>query len=292
MNVYLRRLQRGVDFIEEHLDEEVALAAVAQAAGLSQWHFQRIFKSITGETVKTYIRSRRMANTLERLLTTNLRILDIALLGGFDTQESFTRAFRKAFGVTPTAYRKMGRGNLFLKKLRLDPEMLKHINQNISLVPTLYHQSAMTLVGCRTLFHGPESEKNNIGSKLPPLWADFLARRTAIPYADQSVCYGVLKSAGPDSDELEYFAAVPVSVVDPPPGMASVHVSAATYAKFEHRGPAAAIDCTVSYAYSTWLTQSEHEHTGGHDLEIYDARYHPTEATSLFYFAMPVGLSR
>lgn len=100
MSYYLDRIQQGVDYIESRLEEDIALADVAKAAGLSQWHFQRMFRALTGETLKTYIRSRRLANSLDRLLSTRLRILDIALLAGFESQESFARAFKQSFGVT------------------------------------------------------------------------------------------------------------------------------------------------------------------------------------------------
>ncbi len=65
---YLKQVQTGVDYIEANLDTEFSLADVAQAACMSQWHFQRIFKALTNETLKAYIRSRRIANSLDALL--------------------------------------------------------------------------------------------------------------------------------------------------------------------------------------------------------------------------------
>ena len=59
---YLDRVQLGIDFIEENLEQAVSFAEVAKAAGLSAWHFQRIFKAITHETLKSYIRSRRLSH--------------------------------------------------------------------------------------------------------------------------------------------------------------------------------------------------------------------------------------
>ena len=103
---YLRQIERGLDYIEEHLSEDLSPGDVARHAGISQWHFQRIFKSLTNETLKMYIRSRRFAAALELLEQAEIPVLQIALASGFDTQESFTRAFKKAFDVTPGAYRK------------------------------------------------------------------------------------------------------------------------------------------------------------------------------------------
>lgn len=288
---YLERIQRGIDFAEERLDEDLSLAEIARAAGLSQWHFQRIFKSLSGETLKTYVRSRRMALALDRLLTTELRILDIALLAGFESQETFTRAFKTTFNMTPSAYRKLGKGKLFLKKLRLDEEMLEHLGGNVSREPEIYRQPAMTLVGCHTLFYGRDSEKNNIGDKLPPLWDQFIARVDEIRNARPGVCYGVLRQLREDADQLEYWAAIEVRdlpLQDIPEGMVRVEVPAATYARFEHRGPAAAIDHTVSYAYSTWLIKSGRRHSYGMDLEFYDDRYDAMSDDSVISYAIPL----
>jgi AraC family transcriptional regulator len=289
LNYYLERIQHGVDYIETRLDEEMALSSVAKEAGLSQWHFQRIFKALTGETLKTYIRSRRLASSLDRLLTTDLRVLDIALLAGFESQEAFARAFKKAFGITPQHYRRLGRKSLFLKKPQFDATYLEHLHRNVSLEPEIYQQRPMTLVGLRTLFYSVDSEKNNIGAQLPPLWQAFMERLQEIANAVPGVCYGAVRQERADSDRLEYHAAIEVSGGGAvPAGMVSLDIPAATYARFTHRGPAQQVDHTVSYAYSTWLVQSSRRHTCGPDLEIYGSEYHPTSASSVMHYAIPI----
>jgi len=170
---YLIQVQRGIDFIENHLDKDIELSAVAKAAGLSQWHFQRIFKALTNETLKTYIRSRRLANTLDSLLDNRQKIIDIALAAGYESQESFTRAFKTAFNLTPNEYRKIGGNQLFLKKIEINSDYLRHINNNISLTPNIYTQEKLTLIGIKTHFYSVASSKNNIAEKLQPLWDDF-----------------------------------------------------------------------------------------------------------------------
>ena len=82
----LEQVQAGVDYIEAHLDQELALCTIARKAGVSQWHFQRIFRALTGETLKAYIRSRRLAQSLEQLLGTKRRIIEIAMEAGFESQ--------------------------------------------------------------------------------------------------------------------------------------------------------------------------------------------------------------
>lgn len=289
MSYYLERIQQGVDYIERRLDEDVALGDVAKAAGISQWHFQRIFKSLTGETLKTYIRARRLAASLERLLTTDLRILDIAVLAGFESQEAFARAFKQAFGMTPQKYRALRDKSLFLKKPRFGPEYLRHINQNVSLHPELQERRRMQLVGVRTFFYGPDSEKNNVAEQLGPLWFGFLPRLREVEHSVPGVCYGVIRHDPDGGDRLEYHAAIEVTAASSlPVGMVALEVPASTYACFEHRGRTEALDHTVSYAYGSWLAQAPYRHSYGADLEIYGAGYIYDSPDSVIHYAMPL----
>jgi len=290
---YLQQVQRGIDFIETHLDDDISLSQVADAASISQWHFQRIFKALTNETLKTYIRSRRMGNALDKLLTTELRIIDVAVSAGFESQESFTRAFKKAFAMTPGQYRKLGDKSLFLKKVQFDSSYLEHIKQNVSLEPEIYQQNAMKLVGMKTLFYSVDSEKNNIAEQLPPLWEAFLNRMDEIRDSLGCVGYGVIQQTKEQTDQLEYYAALEVSQLsDIPKGMVGFEIPASTYAKFTHKGDVKKLDNTVNYIYSSWLLQSgkqhHYQHIYGADIEIYGADYHPVSDESVIHYAIPV----
>ncbi len=286
---YLKHVQAGIDYIEAHLDFDIAIPQVAGAAGISAWHFQRIFKALTNETLKTYIRSRRFANSLDKLLATDARIIDIALSAGFESQESFTRAFKKAFAMTPNAYRKLGHKSLFLKKVQFNAEYLQHIHQNISLQPEIYTQKHLLLVGLKTGFYSVDSEKNNIAEKLPPLWDAFLKRMVEITNVVPGMCYGVVRQTQPNTEQLEYCAAVEVDArVTLPEQMVRIEIPAATYAKFRHQGAVKNINNTVNYIYSSWLLQSGLRHTYGADLEFYGTDYHPVADSSVMHYAIPV----
>ncbi|NOX43783.1 MAG: helix-turn-helix domain-containing protein [Gammaproteobacteria bacterium] len=286
---YLKQVQIGIDYIETNLDFDITLSQVAKEAGLSQWHFQRIFKALTNETLKTYIRSRRLANSLDKLLTTNLKIIDIAVSAGYESQESFTRAFKATFNLTPNEYRKMGNKSLFLKKIEFDAEYLRHINQNISLTPEVYTQKIMHLVGLQTRFYGVDSEKNNIGEKLPDLWAGFLERISEIQNAVTGICYGVVRQIKDNTDELKYYAAIEVREIEfLPENMVSIDIPPSNYAKFTHRGDVKHTDNTVNYIYSSWLLNSGKRHTSGPDLEIYGPEYVPASEKSVMHYAIPI----
>ncbi len=286
---FLKQVQRGIDYIEVNLEFDIQATDVARHAGMSQWHFQRIFKALTNETLMTYIRSRRFARSLDTLANTQERVLDIALAAGFDTQESFTRAFKKAFSVTPAHYRKHAAAFSFMRKVRFDADYLSHIHSGLTLEPELYDQPALQLMGMCTRLFGIDSEKNNMADKLPKLWDAFLPRLDEIPHRTTEGGYGVVRQTAANSEELEYWAVVPVAQnEDVPPGLSSLHVPAARYARFAHKGLVSNLNMTVNYIYSSWLLQSGMRHTYGCDLEWYGAEYEANSDRSVIYYAIPV----
>lgn len=93
-------------YIHNHLDQDLNLEELAKYAGISPFHFHRIFNRLVGETVKAHIRRLRLEKAAYKLKTREESILDIALEAGYETHETFTRAFRKSFKLNPSAYRK------------------------------------------------------------------------------------------------------------------------------------------------------------------------------------------
>lgn len=286
----IEQIERGIEYVESHLDEEFSLAQVATAARMSQWHFQRVFKALTHDTLKSYIRARRMAVSLRRLLGTKTRIIEIAMAAGFESQETFTRAFRQAFDMTPAQFRKVGQRNQFFTKLELTSEYLRSVALTEGPVPTIHTIGPLTVAGVTTEFYGEGSEKNNLAEKLVELWDGFLPRMSEINCgALARVGYGVIEQTL-DEDKLLYTAAGTLAPeAATPPRMVRRELSEGEYAVFEHRGPVRELDHTVSYAYSTWLLNSGRKHSGGADLEIYGNEYHPTSHDSVISYAMPLG---
>lgn len=98
-------IQTTLDLIEENLSEEISIDDLANAANLSPFYYQRLFKRLVNKTVMEYIKLRRLAKASEYLAENKSRILDVALNFGFDSHETFTRSFKKAYGLTPEEYR-------------------------------------------------------------------------------------------------------------------------------------------------------------------------------------------
>lgn len=92
--------------LQARLDADLSLERVAAMAGLSPFHFHRLFKLGVGETLKAYTARVRLEQAAFRLVLHDETIVDIAIQCGFESHETFTRAFRRRFGMTPSAYRK------------------------------------------------------------------------------------------------------------------------------------------------------------------------------------------
>ncbi len=101
-----RRIYPILDLIESHLSEELKTDDLAASAFFSKYHFQRLFRSVVGDSVMEYIRRRRLTIAAEEICTSNATILEIALKYRYSSNESFTRAFKAIHGTNPSNYRK------------------------------------------------------------------------------------------------------------------------------------------------------------------------------------------
>lgn len=138
----LKKVQPILKYAAEHLDEDVSLAALAGQAGLSAYHLHRAFAAVMGETPKQLTQRLRLDRAAVMLLMQDDSVLDVALECGFQSHEVFTRAFRKRFGMSPSAYRERG----FVTEV--DPQQRRH------------HAAIVNRVGpCVGLFHVSESEE-------------------------------------------------------------------------------------------------------------------------------------
>jgi AraC family transcriptional regulator len=103
---YAQRIIRVLVFIQDNLDRSLPLEELAAVACFSPFHFHRVFRGMVGESVKQHVRRLRLARAAGRLKTGTRPVLAIALEAGYETHESFTRAFGRAFGCPPTEFRR------------------------------------------------------------------------------------------------------------------------------------------------------------------------------------------
>ncbi len=114
----VRRLQRVLDFMEASLADDISLEDLAREACLSPYHFSRLFHEATGMPPHRYLVERRIRAAQKMLLCEQASITEVALDTGFGSQASFTRAFRKVTGTTPSQYREQCRADRAIPQWR------------------------------------------------------------------------------------------------------------------------------------------------------------------------------
>ncbi|PYS84689.1 MAG: hypothetical protein DMF67_04005 [Acidobacteria bacterium] len=101
-----RRIRLAVELMHAHLDRDLPLEEIAEAAHLSPFHFARLFKKLTGATPHAYLASLRAARARELLAGTDLSVTEVGARVGYMSSSHFAKAFRQAAGISPRAYRK------------------------------------------------------------------------------------------------------------------------------------------------------------------------------------------
>lgn len=153
---WITGIQNAINYIEDHITEELDYEAIAKESFSSSFHFQRMFSLLCGYTLGEYIRNRRLTLAGTMLVSTKEKVIDIAYRYGYDNPESFSKAFQKFHGITPS----QARGN---------GTMLKHFSRlylKISLeggTTMNYHvekKPEMTLLGFKKHFEGAPYRKS------------------------------------------------------------------------------------------------------------------------------------
>ncbi len=155
---YAQRLNRVFDYIDRHLDGDLSVERLSRVANFSKFHFHRQFSEHAGISVARYVQLMRLKRASYRLVFNgDARVIDIALEAGFDSPEAFARAFKNAFGQTPSQFRKQPAWRPWSQRYRL-PKRERTRNMEVKIVEfkatavaALEHRGPMELVNDSTL---------------------------------------------------------------------------------------------------------------------------------------------
>ena len=288
---HLEQIQRAVDFIEEHLHDELNVDDIARAAGFSRWHFQLVFSSAVGDTLKEYIRARRLTHAMHELQTEK-RLIDIALDAGFESQESFTRAFKNMYQQTPGECRKNG-SILPKQKPKITFLYLDHLYKGVSMEPLFKFLDEKKVVGIKGKFISVLSPEKNNMIVIPQLWGKYMPRRHEIKNTlskfDMGVCFEMPAAEKTHPEECTYMACTEVSTFDSiPEGMESFVIPSGNYAVFTHKGELAKFEMTMGYIYGSWLPKSGKKLRSAPDIEMYDERFKLNQPDSEIDIYIPI----
>lgn len=147
---WIAGIQRAINYIEDHITEELDYEAIARDSFSSSFHFQRVFSILCGYTLGEYIRSRRLTLAGIALAVGGERVIDVALRYGYDSPDSFAKAFQKFHGIPPSQARSKGAKLKSFSRLsfKITLEGGTIMNYRIEKKP------AMILTGYRNRFEG------------------------------------------------------------------------------------------------------------------------------------------
>src|SRR5690606_27158836 len=109
---YKNRINRVFEFIDKNLESDLSLNTLCEIAFFSPFHFHRVFKFVTGETLNEYVSRRKIEKSALDLLHKNTMVTELAHKFGFSDSSSFSRAFKKYYGISPTEFRKQNQNRI------------------------------------------------------------------------------------------------------------------------------------------------------------------------------------
>lgn len=258
MNGWNEGITNAIAYIEENLMTDIDINKIADEAYVSSFYFQKIFNVLCGFTVGEYIRNRRLTLAAQELCSTDIKVIDVGLKYGYDSPDSFTRAFTKFHGVSPSTARENG-----IKLNSFAPLKIKlTLEGGTMLEYKIVEKAQFTVMGKSRKFNTETSY-----AEIPKFWKEHMEN-------DESkvVCgmYGICMDS--DGKNFEYFIAdnyIPWNEV--PAGYKTKVIPAGTWAIFPCRGslPNTLQDVNTKI-WSEWLPSCKaYKLAGNYNIEMY-----------------------
>lgn len=269
---YKECIQHSVNYIEENLKNNFSLQDVADNCFISYFHFSRIFRTTFGIPVFEYIKRRRLSEAAIQLKNPNKNILEIALEYYFDSQETFTRNFKKQFGITPGKYRKSKQKIVLYEKTDFFME-LPLINKKgaVTMDIKTVSRDVMKLVGIEKKVNYYNTHEEN-----PKIWEEFIKRYEEIKNKKNPEIYFEVLSETLNNLYFNAFFCVEVNNTNEiPEGMIVRELPASEYLVFTHKGAVVSekgslLKETYDFIYGKYIPSSDYEVSGDFSFELCD----------------------
>lgn len=260
---------RAVECIEAHLQAEVTVAEMAEAAGYSLYHFIRAFNEDTHYTPYDYLIRRRLSQAALDLLASDARVLDISLAYRFNNHETFSRAFKRLLGVQPVQWRERG----LIPHRALTPPLtlpyLEHIHRPDFEYPRRVHMPPRILAGLMAPDDGTLAALPNLWRSLDQVVSYQPAERiVVITHLDHrtTFCLAAL--------EFPSFTAIP-------PLLVNQTLPAGGFLCITHTGQVNSLTLTLDYLHHTWLRKTGAKPANNSELVAWSATGQPVQVSIL-----------
>ncbi len=258
---WLEAIEKSIEYIEEHITENISAEDAAECVYMSPFYFQKGFSMLCGYTVAEYIRNRRLALAGGELLADKAKVIDVALKYGYDSPDSFTKAFTRFHGISPS---KVQKGNVMIKTfapLKINISLKGGYIMNYKIVKK---ESFKVLGNPRRFSYETCKEE------IPKFWQEHYQSGKG-----KYVCgmFGVNIDEKMGGNDFEYLIADAYnSEKEVPEGFEVRTVPAFTWAVFSCDGPMPkALQDVNKKIFSEWLPAlKEYEFAAGYCIEMYD----------------------
>lgn len=252
-------MAKAIAYMEGHLKEEVTMENVAKQACVSSFYFQTIFSALCGLSVAEYIRFRRLTLAGSEVVATDRKIIDIALDYGYDSPDSFTKAFVRFHGTTPSSARKQGGTIRAFAPLKIEFTLKGGMTMDYKII----EKDAFTVMGSVREFSYDNNTKG-----IPDFWTEHYQKGLG-----EIVCgmYGVCIDEGKKDSFLYMIADDYKPWKEVPQGFETKVIPAGTWAVFPCKGSMPeAIQKLTGEVFSQWLpNQVDYEMSGKYNIELY-----------------------
>lgn len=258
---WMKIIGNSVQYIEEHITDDITVEDIARSVNVSPFYFQKGFAMLCGYTVSEYIRSRRLALAGKEVVLTDKKIIDIALEYGYDSPDSFTKAFTRFHKVTPAAARK----DSAMMKTFAPLKITFSLKGGYPMDYKIEKKDSFTVLGRAKKFPYDNAKK-----LVPEFWQEHFSRGFGKTVMGT---YGLNIDESMGGEEFEYLIADPCTPdTAAPDGFVVKTVPAFTWAIFPCVGPMpSALQNVNTQIYSEWLPAiNEYEFAAGYCMEYYD----------------------
>jgi len=269
MGGWIDGIQNAIKYIEDNISADLKIEDIAECSYVSAFHFQRIFNVLCGITVGEYIRNRRLTLAAQELSRENDKVINIALKYGYDSPDSFARAFARFHGVSPSAATKKGARLRAYAPLRIKISL----EGGTMLEYKIAEKAAFTVMGKLRKFN-----TDNSYDEIPKFWQEHNESADS-----QTVCgmYGVCMDVS--GSVFDYIIAdnyIPWNEI--PSGYVTKVIPAGTWAIFPcHGALPKSLQNVNTKIWSEWLPNSkEYKLSGNYNIEMYAP---PTDKPDDYY---------
>ncbi|MBQ2657495.1 MAG: AraC family transcriptional regulator [Erysipelotrichaceae bacterium] len=255
---WINTINNAIEYMENHLCDEITLADIAKSVNLSPFHFQRAFSLLTDMSPAEYLRKRRLSQAGADLINKDEKVIDVALKYCYDSPESFAKAFTRFHGCSPVQVKK-GSSIQYMNRYTVHLT----IEGGSIMEYTIEKWEAMDLLMHAKDFHPETSDK-----EIPAFWDEYYENEE---YRKVPGYLGICAQKKTDGDEFRYGIGCKASDVEGiPEGFEIIHIPEYTWAVFKCIGPSPdAIQGMWEKIYKEWLSTAEYDLIPDYDIENY-----------------------